>query len=77
MTVMDDYLDTAMEAEDVFPCKGCGEVSYSVGLHTYAGLKSFKQLTQSSALQILEEGKAFELGMVFPSPPPLHLLYIA
>ncbi|KAK1759269.1 hypothetical protein QBC47DRAFT_357147 [Echria macrotheca] len=33
---MDDYLDTQMDAEDVFPCKGCGE--------------------------ILEEGKAFELG---------------
>lgn len=34
---MDDYLDTQMDADDVFPCKGCGE--------------------------ILEEGKAFELGM--------------
>ena len=33
---MDDYLDSPMETDDVFPCKGCGE--------------------------ILEEGKAFELG---------------
>ena len=33
---MDDYLDSPMESEDIFPCKGCGE--------------------------ILEEGKAFELG---------------
>lgn len=24
---MDDYLDSPMDAEDVFPCKGCGEVS--------------------------------------------------
>jgi hypothetical protein len=24
---MDDYLDNAMDGEDVFPCKGCGEVS--------------------------------------------------
>lgn len=23
---MDDYLDTPMESDDVFPCKGCGEV---------------------------------------------------
>lgn len=23
---MDDYLDANMDAEDVFPCKGCGEV---------------------------------------------------
>lgn len=23
---MDDYLDSPMEADDVFPCKGCGEV---------------------------------------------------
>ncbi|KAM7214115.1 hypothetical protein V8F06_010491 [Rhypophila decipiens] len=23
---MDDYLDTPMDAEDVFPCKGCGEI---------------------------------------------------
>ncbi|KAK4193776.1 putative Rho-type GTPase-activating protein [Podospora australis] len=23
---MDDYLDSPMEAEDVFPCKGCGEI---------------------------------------------------
>ncbi|KAL2129149.1 hypothetical protein VTI74DRAFT_8169 [Chaetomium olivicolor] len=23
---MDDYLDTPMEADDVFPCKGCGEI---------------------------------------------------
>ncbi len=36
MTAMDEYLDGAMEADDIFPCKGCGE--------------------------ILEEGKAFELG---------------
>ncbi|EGY13766.1 rho-type GTPase-activating protein [Verticillium dahliae VdLs.17] len=35
--VMDDYLDSPMDNEDVFPCKGCGD--------------------------ILEEGKAFELGM--------------
>jgi len=33
---MDEYLDSPLESEDVFPCKGCGE--------------------------ILEEGKAFELG---------------
>jgi hypothetical protein len=26
MTVMDDYLDSPMDSEDVFPCKGCGEV---------------------------------------------------
>ncbi|KAK3318599.1 hypothetical protein B0H66DRAFT_533103 [Apodospora peruviana] len=26
MTVMDDYLDTPMDADDVFPCKGCGEI---------------------------------------------------
>ncbi|KAF4865725.1 putative Rho-type GTPase-activating protein 4 [Colletotrichum siamense] len=35
--VMEDYLESPMDADDVFPCKGCGE--------------------------ILEEGKAFELGM--------------
>ncbi|KAH6856525.1 hypothetical protein B0I37DRAFT_389751 [Chaetomium sp. MPI-CAGE-AT-0009] len=23
---MDDYLDSAMDADDVFPCKGCGEI---------------------------------------------------
>jgi hypothetical protein len=26
---MDDYLDSPMDADDVFPCKGCGEVSFS------------------------------------------------
>ncbi|KAK1985778.1 RhoGAP domain-containing protein [Colletotrichum cereale] len=35
--VMEDYLESPMDQDDVFPCKGCGE--------------------------ILEEGKAFELGM--------------
>ncbi|KAF4513227.1 hypothetical protein G6O67_000525 [Ophiocordyceps sinensis] len=25
-TVVDEYLDTPMEADDVFPCKGCGEI---------------------------------------------------
>jgi hypothetical protein len=34
--VADEYMETAMDNDDVFPCKGCGE--------------------------ILEEGKAFELG---------------
>lgn len=24
---MDDYPETPMESDDVFPCKGCGEVS--------------------------------------------------
>jgi Rho-type GTPase-activating protein 1/2 len=36
MAALDEYLDNTMEADDIFPCKGCGE--------------------------ILEEGKAFELG---------------
>jgi hypothetical protein len=27
MATMDDYLDGSMDVEDVFPCKGCGEVS--------------------------------------------------
>ncbi|KAH8880637.1 RhoGAP-domain-containing protein [Thozetella sp. PMI_491] len=26
MTTMDDYLDSPMDSEDVFPCKGCGEI---------------------------------------------------
>lgn len=25
---MDDYLDSPMDADDVFPCKGCGEVGF-------------------------------------------------
>ena len=36
MAALDEYQDGTMDAEDIFPCKGCGE--------------------------ILEEGKAFELG---------------
>lgn len=24
---MDDYIDSPMDSDDVFPCKGCGEVS--------------------------------------------------
>lgn len=27
---MDDYLDSPMESDDVFPCKGCGEVSHEL-----------------------------------------------
>jgi hypothetical protein len=27
---MDDYLDSPMDADDVFPCKGCGEVGFSI-----------------------------------------------
>lgn len=30
--VMDDYLDSPME-EDVFPCKGCGEVCAIHSIH--------------------------------------------
>ncbi|GKT92883.1 hypothetical protein Ct61P_10733 [Colletotrichum tofieldiae] len=41
--VMEDYLESPMDQDDVFPCKGCGE--------------------------ILEEGKAFELGMSVHLPP--------
>lgn len=26
MTTMDDYLDSPMDADDIFPCKGCGEI---------------------------------------------------
>lgn len=25
-TIVDEYLETPMEADDAFPCKGCGEV---------------------------------------------------
>lgn len=25
--IMDDYLDSPLEGEENFPCKGCGEVS--------------------------------------------------
>jgi ABC-type dipeptide/oligopeptide/nickel transport system permease component len=28
-TIVDEYLDTSTDMEDVFPCKGCGEVCLS------------------------------------------------
>lgn len=28
---MDDYLDGSMDTEEVFPCKGCGEVCWLFG----------------------------------------------
>lgn len=35
--VMDEYLESPMDSDDVFPCKGCGEVRtsshISVSLH--------------------------------------------
>ena len=27
--IVDDYLESPMENDDVFPCKGCGEVRFS------------------------------------------------
>lgn len=29
-SIVDEYLDSPMDSDDVFPCKGCGEVSVFV-----------------------------------------------
>ena len=39
---MDEYLDNTMEADDIFPCKGCGEIleegnAFELGRSTPAG----------------------------------------
>jgi hypothetical protein len=51
-----DYLDSPMDADDIpYPCKGCGEVRCF-----YESRTSWPHT--DSLFQILEEGKAFELG---------------
>lgn len=57
---MDDYLESPMESDDVFPCKGCGEVS-SPGRSAKLPVVN-PTIANIASLQILEEGKAFELG---------------
>lgn len=51
------YPDSPMEPEDdAYPCKGCGEVSGS--------WPAFCLHNAEWIAQVLEEGKAFELGML-------------
>ena len=33
-TVLDEYLDGSVDNDDVFPCKGCGDVCYSIPVGT-------------------------------------------
>ena len=34
--IVDEYLETPMENDDVFPCKGCGEVRFPImGLYAH------------------------------------------
>jgi hypothetical protein len=55
----DQYLDSPMEGDDVaYPCKGCGDVSVPALKQVCLNLP----LTIILFAQILEEGKAFELG---------------
>lgn len=59
------YPESPLDQDDVvYPCKGCGEVAGQV-----PPPRLRHKLTPT---QILEEGKAFELGMhSSPSLPPL------
>jgi hypothetical protein len=49
------YPESPTEGEDIYPCKGCGEVLYT---------ESEQEVMYANfdMSQILEEGKAFELG---------------
>jgi len=58
---MDDYLDSPMDADDIFPCKGCGEVGRLLH-HLLKNSVPVVNSNRSAVSQILEEGKAFELG---------------
>ncbi|EGX94167.1 Rho GTPase activator Rga [Cordyceps militaris CM01] len=49
--IVDEYLEGSLDTDDVFPCRGCGE--------------------------ILEEGKAFELGTFLPKPASLDCTALA
>jgi hypothetical protein len=40
------------------PCKGCGSVSSNIGSDLF-------EIKLTRILQVLEEGKAFELGSIF------------
>jgi len=59
-----------MEGEEqIFPCKGCGEVSSLLNTVT----EGFSRLI--TCVQILEEGKAFELGTLrYPTQKQSMLL---
>lgn len=53
-----DFAESPLDQEDVvYPCKGCGEVGKAQEIVLYT-----HEQTAPNELQILEEGKAFELG---------------
>ena len=61
------YPDSPMDADDaVYPCKGCGEVCPNQVLSQLqlCHAPDSERALLTSMEQILEEGKAFELGRV-------------
>ena len=63
--------ESPMEADDIaYPCKGCGEVCHTPPFCLSPDLAmpppdSSSNTNGVNFLQILEEGKAFELGMLY------------
>ena len=60
MEAVSSFPDSPMDENDVvYPCKGCGEVFATMGSASLVAAAIANTLMS----QILEEGKAFELGM--------------
>lgn len=68
------YSDSPMEQDDApIPCKGCGEVRappLSYPSYSLLAELSTPNANDIYAVQILEEGKAFELGTCLQNSNP-------
>ena len=68
------FPDSPLDPDDVaYPCKGCGNVCF--GPLSWSSRCTVRASKTDAALQILEEGKAFELGKSTASRPQPNLFF--